>query len=311
MPDIQRYFLLPGEIAYATERTIISTLLGSCVSVCLYDRTRQFGGLNHYMLPAQGEGGARLSKGKYGVYAIPKLFEMAEKAGSRRTDLVASVFGGGHVSGHLGSVADTGLYNIPDRNTVTAETILKEMGVKVVKRDTGGTSARKIHMDTQTGLIEHSQIQKSESNLERARKLTELKTRKIGVLVIDDSAIVRKILKAAIQSTPDMEVIGEAANPYEAREELLEKDPDVISLDIIMPRMDGLTFLKKLLRYKFIPTVVVSTMAKEGSPMAENAIKAGALSAIDKDALAIYRGTEGLTKVYLPKLRMAATTVKT
>lgn len=311
MSDIQRYFLLPGEIAYATERTIISTLLGSCVSVCLYDPVKKYGGLNHYMLPNQGEGGARLSKGKYGAYAIPRLFEMAEKAGSRRSDLIASVFGGGHVSGHLGSVAETGLYNISDRNSLKAETTLKEMGVKIVKRDTGGTTARKIHLDTQTGIIELNHVKKSESNQERARKITDLKGRKIGVLVVDDSAIVRRILKAAIQSTPDMEVIGEASNPYEAREEMLEKDPDVISLDIIMPRMDGLTFLKKLLRYKFIPTVVVSTVAKDNSPMAQNAVKAGAVGVIDKDSLSIYKGTDGLTKVYLPKLRMAATTVKT
>lgn len=310
MSEIQRYFLLPGEIAFATDRTIISTLLGSCVAVCLYDQRQKLGGMNHYMLPNPGEAGARLAKGKYGDYAIPRLLEMAEKAGSRRSDLTASVFGGGHVAGHLGSMGETGLYNISDRNVLVAETALHSLGVKIIKRDTGGTTARKIHMDSHTGEIQLSHVQRSDENVERAKKLATFKERRIGVLVVDDSPTVRKILRAAIESTDDMEVIGEAADPYQAREQILQQDPDVISLDIIMPRMDGLTFLKKLMRFKYIPTVVVSTMAKQGAPMRQKVLEAGAFSAVDKDALAIYHSTDGLKNEYLPKLRTAATTVR-
>jgi len=308
--EIDRYFLLPGEIAFATRPNLLSTLLGSCVAVCLYDPRLKAGGMNHYMLPESGAGPARLSRGKYGDHAIPRLIELAEKAGCARGNLVASIFGGGNVMGHLGSATTPGLYNVANRNVVHAECALKEAGIKVVRRDTGGTTARKIMMDSATGIVNLTHVQKTAENAERAKKLEEFKTRKIRVLVVDDSRLVRKILTMAIESTDDMEVIGEAANPFEAREEILDQDPDVISLDIIMPRMDGLTFLRKLMKYKFFPTVVVSTTAKSGSPMVQKVLEAGAVATVDKDALCIYHGTEGLEREYLPKLRQAATAVK-
>ena len=267
--------------------------------------------MNHFMLPEPGETGARLSRGKYGIFAIPRLMEMAKHSGSKIGDLRASVIGGGSVTGHLGSLEGTALYNISDRNVEAAEKMLAELGMQVARRDTGGSVARKIHMDTFTGQIEVVQIQRSRANLERAEKIEELKNRKIGVLIVDDSATVRKILRIAVESSPDMEVVGEAANPYEAREKILQENPDVISLDIIMPRMDGITFLKKLMKYKYIPTVVVSTVAKEGSSMRWRAMEAGAVSAIDKNILSIYEGNQGLNSEYLPKLRAAARSVRT
>lgn len=310
MTEIQKYFLLPGDIAFASHPAHLSTLLGSCVAVCLHDEKRKMGGMNHYMLPAHGEGGPRIAKGKYGEYAIPRLIAMAERAGCALGSLTAQVYGGGHVAGHLGSMGEVGLYNVSDRNSVLAETMLKQLGVKVVKRDTGGTVARKIHMNTETGQVELVHVQKSAENVERARKLQEFKSRKIGVLVVDDSKLVRTILSRAIEASGDMEVIGEAADPFEAREQILQQNPDVISLDIIMPRMDGLTFLRKLMRYKYIPTVVVSTTAKKNSAMVQKVIDAGAIAAVDKDELKIYLGPEVMEREYLPKLRMAATMVK-
>lgn len=308
--ETQRYYLLPGEIAFASEHTIISTLLGSCVSVCLYDPVRKVGGLNHYMLPSRGDGNTQLSRGKYGDYAIDRLLAMADKAGCRRTDLVVSVYGGGKVAGHLGSIENLGLFNVSGRNVDLAINKLKSLGLKITRRDIGGECARKISMDSQTGEIKLTQVAKSAENVELAKKLKEFKQRKIKVLVVDDSRMVRKILRSAIESTDDMEVCGEAENPFEARELILQEDPDLISLDVIMPRMDGLTFLRKLAKYKFIPVVVVSTMAKAGSAMRANVLKAGAVYALDKDALAIYKGTELLEKELLPKFRQAAKQVK-
>lgn len=310
MTEIQRHFLLPGDIAFASQHANLSTLLGSCVAVCLHDEKRRMGGMNHFMLPSHGAGGPRVSKGKYGEYAIPRLVAMAERAGCTLSSLTAQVFGGGHVAGHLGSMGEVGLYNVSDRNVITAEVTLRQLGVKIIRRDTGGTTARKIHMDTATGEVLLTHVQKSADNVERARKIQEFKSRKIGVLVVDDSKLVRTILGRAIEASGDMEVIGEAADPFEAREQILQQDPDVISLDIIMPRMDGLTFLRKLMRYKYVPTVVVSTTAKKDSAMVQKVLDAGAVAAVDKDALAIYQGPEVMEREYLPKLRMAATMVR-
>ena len=89
------------------------------------------------------------------------------------------------------------------------------------------------------------------------RERVNLLNRKIKVLIVDDSAIVRKILSEAVSSEPDMEVVGTAPDPYVARDKILALQPDVLTLDIEMPRMDGLTFLKRLMRHHPLPTIII------------------------------------------------------
>ncbi len=100
----------------------------------------------------------------------------------------------------------------------------------------------------------------------------------VRVLIIDDSALVRKLLSEALGRYADIEVVGTARDPYEGRERIVELEPDVITLDIEMPRMDGLTFLEKLMRAKPMRVVVVSSVAQASSA---NAIRAMALGAVD------------------------------
>ncbi len=84
------------------------------------------------------------------------------------------------------------------------------------------------------------------------------------VLLVDDSAVVRKLLGDALRKHPDIEVIGGAADPYIARDMILQHEPDVITLDIEMPRMDGLSFLRKLMEHHPIPAIVVSSLTQPG-----------------------------------------------
>ena len=111
-------------------------------------------------------------------------------------------------------------------------------------------SGRKIFFNVDDGSLQVKVINESKGNRETAQQREKLKGRKIRVLVIDDSQVVRRLLRSGIDASPDMEVCGEAENPYEAREKVLQLDPDVLCLDIIMPRMDGLTFLRKIMQYK-------------------------------------------------------------
>jgi len=106
--------------------------------------------------------------------------------------------------------------------------------------------------------------------------------RKIRVLIVDDSAIVRKILSDAISSEPDLEVVGTAPDPYVARDKILALDPDVLTLDIEMPRMDGLTFLKKLMRFHPLPAVVISSLAQPSCRAALEAMEYGAVEVLAK-----------------------------
>jgi len=109
---------------------------------------------------------------------------------------------------------------------------------------------------------------------------------KIKVLVVDDSAVVRKIFSEELSKYPDIQVIGVAPDPYVAREKIVNLKPDVITLDIEMPRMDGLTFLKKLMKYYPLPTIIVSSLTPQGGKLTLEAMEIGAVDVIGKPGAA-------------------------
>jgi len=104
----------------------------------------------------------------------------------------------------------------------------------------------------------------------------------IKVLVVDDSAVVRKVFKEQLSRHPGITVIDTAPDPYIAREKIVRLKPDVVTLDIEMPRMDGITFLKKLMRYYPLPVIIVSSLSTKGSHLAMEALTIGALEVMTK-----------------------------
>jgi two-component system chemotaxis response regulator CheB len=106
--------------------------------------------------------------------------------------------------------------------------------------------------------------------------------RRIRVLIVDDSAIVRKMLAEALASEPDLEVVGTAPDPFVARDKILSLHPDVLTLDVEMPRMDGLTFLKKLMRFHPLPVIIISSLAQSSSQTALEALQCGAVEVLAK-----------------------------
>jgi two-component system chemotaxis response regulator CheB len=108
--------------------------------------------------------------------------------------------------------------------------------------------------------------------------------RKIRVLIVDDSIVVRRILTGALSTQPDIEVVGAAADPYAARDLIDKVQPDVLTLDIEMPRMDGLTFLRKLMAYHPMPVLVISSLAQASCAAALQALAEGAVEALPKPA---------------------------
>ncbi len=107
-------------------------------------------------------------------------------------------------------------------------------------------------------------------------------SKKIKVLVVDDSAIVRKILTETISAEKDMEVVGTAPDPFIARDKILALKPDVLTLDIEMPRMDGLTFLKKLMAYHPMPVIVISSLSQASCEISMEALRSGAVEVMGK-----------------------------
>ena len=107
-------------------------------------------------------------------------------------------------------------------------------------------------------------------------------SKKIRVLVVDDSAVVRRMIADTLGADPEIEVVGTACDPYVARDKILELNPDVLTLDIEMPRMDGLTFLRILQQHRPMPVVVVSSLTRAGSRTAMEAMEIGAVDVLAK-----------------------------
>lgn len=141
-----KHFLFPGTIFADPRGCQVSTVLGSCVAVCLWDSFARMGGINHFMLPLwNGEG---LATPRYGNIAIEKLLVKLLAMGCRKEYLIAKVFGGANVMGTGNEV-----FMIGDRNIMLAFQMLEEFGIPVKGSDVGGRVGRKIIMNTTTGAV--------------------------------------------------------------------------------------------------------------------------------------------------------------
>ncbi|HNS09452.1 MAG TPA: chemotaxis response regulator protein-glutamate methylesterase [Candidatus Rifleibacterium sp.] len=130
--------------------------------------------------------------------------------------------------------------------------------------------------------------------------------RKIRVLVVDDSAMIRNILADGLQKDPTIEVVGKAADPYMARDKIVELKPDVITLDVEMPRMDGLEFLKKLMAQYPLPVIMVSALTERGKKITLEALEAGAVDFVTKPKADVARGLDEMMIELRTKVKLAA-----
>ncbi|MDR2353021.1 MAG: response regulator [Deltaproteobacteria bacterium] len=348
MSEINRVFILPGEYFISKQPHIISTLLGSCVAICLYHPQLKFGGMNHYMLP---ESPNKERSGKYGDYAISVLLQFMERTAGSLGNVEAIISGGANVVDNI----STGV-QIGQRNVQIARELLRKNNIHITKENVGGNVGIKLHyqnwnnqltiepMDRKTmsgSLITREEVGRFSppsslpphttaapapyagakllgatppQTLKGAQPRPKLgvggsgQGGRIKVLIVDDSSIVRNLLSKALEGEPDITVVGAAKDAYEAREMLLELGPDVITLDIVMPKMDGVTFLKKLMVYYPIPVIICSTIAKAGSQAELRSDKIGAVDVIDKESLNLYHGLDTVKQILIPKIRQAAQT---
>lgn len=131
-------------------------------------------------------------------------------------------------------------------------------------------------------------------------------SRKIRVIVVDDSALVRSLLSEIINRQRDMECIGTANDPLVAREMIREMNPDVITLDVEMPRMDGIDFLGRLMRLRPMPVVMISTLTERGAEVTMKALELGAIDFVAKPRVGLASGLNDLATQIVDKIRVAA-----
>lgn len=130
--------------------------------------------------------------------------------------------------------------------------------------------------------------------------------RKIRVIVVDDSALVRSLLAEIINRQPDMECIGTANDPLVAREMIREKNPDVITLDVEMPKMDGIDFLGRIMRLRPMPVLMISTLTERGAEVTMRALELGAVDFVAKPRVGVANGLTQLSTEIVDKIRIAA-----
>src|ERR1700690_3174546 len=132
--------------------------------------------------------------------------------------------------------------------------------------------------------------------------------RRIKVLIVDDSALVRRILTDILSSDPAMEVLGSAGDAYIAREKIKQLNPDVLTLDVEMPRMDGLTFLRNLMRLRPMPVIMVSSLTEHGVEVTLDALAIGAVDYLPKPKIDLAATLADYKDELIAKVKMAART---
>ncbi|WP_246542736.1 protein-glutamate methylesterase/protein-glutamine glutaminase [Paludibacterium yongneupense] len=136
--------------------------------------------------------------------------------------------------------------------------------------------------------------------------LMPLSDKKISVVVVDDSAMIRELLSHIINTAPDMEVVATASDPLLARERIRETNPDVVTLDVEMPRMDGIEFLRRLMRLRPTPVLMISSLTRQGSDTTLTALELGAVDVVAKPTLDVSNSMQAYADEIREKIRIAA-----
>ncbi len=304
---MKEIFLKPGEIAFSKEPARITTVLGSCIAVSIFDKKQKSGGMCHYYLPYANS--SNHNANKYGEFAIINLLKKFKEAASSPKDLEAKIIGGGNVI----NVTKVGPDNIGSLNAQIAREKLGQFKIKIVAESIGGVSGRKIRLYTDTGKVDlkklganDNEVKATSKYLEETRsivlpkeftqpkiaekkvvapKIQPRKNGPINVLIVDDSKSMRMILRKMIEKHHNMKIMAEAENAEVAQQIINKTKPDVITLDINMPGMDGVSFLKSYMPKTPIPTIMISSLNKAESGPVFESLESGAFDYIKKPSL--------------------------
>lgn len=281
-----------GEILVTREPAVITTVLGSCVAVCLYSVHGDVAGMNHFVLPAPYDASRRAAEPyRFGDLATRTLIQtVCEAAGARISDLRAKVIGGASAGRSPGSLEEVG-----PQNVAMARQVLREASIPVVAEDVGGHWGRRVHFHSASGRVQIAACQSEDlapaTRPTMVRPTPASSERKRRVLIIDDSPTVRNLLTKVLRQSPRLEVVGAAENPLVAIPLITALKPDVLTLDINMPKMDGLTFLERLMATTPMPVVMITSYSREDGDQVLRALELGAVDYLQKPALSALADT--------------------
>lgn len=308
---MKKFYLYPGKVHAANEETEITTLLGSCVAIALHDPTTGVGGLNHYLLPEVLNNDGHSAR--YGCFAIPQLIEEMVELGANAKNLKAKVYGGGNVIA-VGKMGES----VGKRNIDLALKTLEQLKIPIVDKNIGGDRGRRIVLNSKTFEVIHALNEGSDrADANEAAGSSESKPsldlsgrrvlkfqKNVKVLIVDDSAAVRTLFQKIFEKH-GLTVVGAAVDPFEAREMIIKTKPDVMTLDIEMPKMTGVQFLEKIMKHMPVPTVMVSSLSAQGDA-ALRSLELGAIEFIHKPSQFDPAVLSELGETLVEKVRAAA-----
>ena len=294
---MNKFYLLPGKVYASKEPTEITTILGSCVAIALYDPLTKIGGLNHFLLPGSSEPSHQTAR--YGVFALAELIQQLKECGASISTLQAKVYGGASVLGDMSQNLDVG-----KRNIKLATSLLEEMKIPVLDKIVGGDEGCRIVFQTDNFMIQHRYFKDSDVNPDVSGFAKVQAKKKCKVLIVDDSATVRSLFEKIFKKH-GLQVVGVASNAFEAREMIVQTKPDVMTLDIEMPMMSGVAFLEKIMKHFPVPTVMVSSLGSQGEA-ALKALDLGAVEFVHKPSQFDVGDLQKLAEDLVDKVRAAA-----
>lgn len=291
--------LCVGEVVLSVEPAVISTVLGSCVSVCLFSNDKTSGGMVHYSLPRPEHGGVVTEDLRYASFAIPRLVsELVRISGKTPAEFSAKIIGGAcEKNGSVTSI------QVGPRNIAIGRSLLAEFGIRIVGESVGGHCGRKAIFHVPSGRLQVAKIARHSGESETSGSYLEHsptpaqkaistlnprseKRRKRRVLIIDDSKTIRDLLQRILETDPDLEVVGSACDGFEADRLTSALKPDVITLDVHMPGMTGVEWLEKSISKLRTPVVMITSLHLQEGNEVFRALELGAVDYIQKPSFA-------------------------
>ncbi len=302
--------LQPGDLAVSCEGDVLRTILGSCIAVCVFDRRQNCGGMNHFVLPELLGTKSVAEAQPENRYAEPSIRNLLKalkgQFGCRKEDLVVKLVGGASLTVQTSEGIHAGA-----ANREAAHRVLKQFGLKVSAEKTGGFVGLEVEFNSSTGELrikpQESTTAKRQAQVSSGRAeplgvslkpntapisassgsavAGEAKASKIRVLIVDDSLTCRRLLRKDLEQDSRFLIVGEAADPFEAIEIRKTVPIDVMTLDINMPRMDGVTYLKQFMRSDPVPAVIVTDYNLEASGPVFDALENGAFDYVKKPSI--------------------------
>ncbi|QJW98244.1 Chemotaxis response regulator protein-glutamate methylesterase CheB [Frigoriglobus tundricola] len=282
--------VIAGELFAAGTPVTVRTVVGSCVAACLFDPVARVGGMNHFLLP-----GAAPPGGDPGRFGVPAMGLLVDRLGARSRRAAPPAGEGLRRGRMVGGAAPHGAIGAENARFVLS--YLDAAGIPVDGRALGGTTGLAVRFQPHTGRVGENTVRRCAGRFRRGL------VKPVKVLVVDDSALMRQLLAQILQSAPGVQVVGSAADPYAAWEKIHELEPDVLTLDVEMPRMDGLTFLRKLMTARPMPVVMVSSLTEAGCETTLKALELGAVDFVTKPKLDLTAGTLELAGELVDKVR--------